>query len=94
MAEAWICPVRTLHNSRKGIIKVAKNLGVEGALPGTVDIGEFLDFEERWMGAYIFENEWQRFRTPSPGLSGRARFAAALPAVLPLPLGEGRGEGD
>lgn len=25
--------------------------------------GEFLEFEERWTGAYIFENEWQSFRT-------------------------------
>ena len=51
------------YESRKEIIKVAKNLGVEGALPGTADAGEFLDFEERWTGAYIFENEWQSFRT-------------------------------
>jgi site-specific DNA-methyltransferase (adenine-specific)/adenine-specific DNA-methyltransferase len=27
------------------------------------DTGEFIDFEERWTGAYIFENEWQSFRT-------------------------------
>lgn len=51
------------YESRKEIIKVAKNLGVEGALPGTADTGEFIDFEERWTGAYIFENEWQSFRT-------------------------------
>ncbi len=51
------------YESRKEIIKVATNLGVEGALPGTADAGEFLDFEERWTGAYIFENEWQSFRT-------------------------------
>jgi site-specific DNA-methyltransferase (adenine-specific)/adenine-specific DNA-methyltransferase len=51
------------YESRKEIIKVAKNLGVEGALPGTADPGELLDFEERWTGAYIFENEWQSFRT-------------------------------
>ena len=51
------------YESRKEIIKVAKNLGVEGALPGTADAGELLDFEERWTGAYIFENEWQSFRT-------------------------------
>ncbi|PAW76984.1 MAG: site-specific DNA-methyltransferase [Verrucomicrobia bacterium Tous-C9LFEB] len=51
------------YESRKEIIKVAKNLGVEGALPGTATAGEFLDFEERWTGAYIFENEWQSFRT-------------------------------
>src|ERR1043166_2273225 len=51
------------YESRKEIIKVAKNLGVEGALPGTAVAGEFIDFEERWTGAYIFENEWQSFRT-------------------------------
>ena len=39
-------------------------MGVEGELPGVVqaDSGEFIDFEERWTGAYIFENEWQSFR--------------------------------
>lgn len=51
------------YESRKEIIKVAKNLGVESALPGTADTAEFLDFEERWTGSYIFENEWQSFRT-------------------------------
>jgi adenine-specific DNA-methyltransferase len=51
------------YESRKEVIKVAKNLGVEGALPGTANVGEFLDFEERWTGAYVFENEWQSFRT-------------------------------
>jgi site-specific DNA-methyltransferase (adenine-specific)/adenine-specific DNA-methyltransferase len=51
------------YESRREIIKVAKNLGVEGALPGTADAGELIDFEERWTGAYIFENEWQSFRT-------------------------------
>jgi site-specific DNA-methyltransferase (adenine-specific)/adenine-specific DNA-methyltransferase len=51
------------YESRKEIIKVAKNLGVEGALPGMASTGEFIDFEERWTGAYIFENQWQSFRT-------------------------------
>ena len=51
------------YESRKEIIKVAKNLGVEGALPGTANVAEFIDFEERWTGSYIFENEWQTFRT-------------------------------
>jgi DNA modification methylase len=51
------------YESRKEIIKVAKNFGTEGTLPGTADTGEFLDFEEQWTGAYIFENEWQSFRT-------------------------------
>ncbi len=51
------------YESRKEIIKMPKNFGVEGALPGLADTGEFLEFEEQWTGAYIFENEWQSFRT-------------------------------
>ena len=51
------------YESRKEVIKVARNLGVEDALPGTADASELLDFEERWTGAYIFENQWQSFRT-------------------------------
>jgi site-specific DNA-methyltransferase (adenine-specific)/adenine-specific DNA-methyltransferase len=53
------------YESRKEIIKVPKRMGVEGELVGVIkaDAGEFVDFEERWTGAYIFENEWQSFRT-------------------------------
>lgn len=53
------------YENRKEIIHVAKRMGVEGELPGlvTADSGEFIEFEERWTGAYIFENEWQSFRT-------------------------------
>ena len=53
------------YENRKEMIKVSKRLGVEGELPGAMsaDAGEFMDFEERWTGAYIFENEWQSFRT-------------------------------
>jgi site-specific DNA-methyltransferase (adenine-specific)/adenine-specific DNA-methyltransferase len=53
------------YESRKEVIQVAKTMGVEGELPGVADAssGEFLEFEERWTGAYIFENEWQSFRT-------------------------------
>lgn len=52
------------YESRQEIIKMAKTMGVEGALPGVVMAGEeLLEFEERWTGAYIFENEWQSFRT-------------------------------
>ena len=33
-------------------------------LPGVVaPDGELVMFEERWTGSYIFENEWQSFRT-------------------------------
>ncbi len=51
------------YESRREIIKVAKNLGVEGGLPGIADVNEFIEFEERWTGSYIFQNEWQGFRT-------------------------------
>jgi site-specific DNA-methyltransferase (adenine-specific)/adenine-specific DNA-methyltransferase len=41
---------------------VARNFGTE-SLPGKADTGELIEFEERWTGAYIFENQWQSFRT-------------------------------
>ncbi len=54
------------YESRKEAVSVPKQMGVEGGLPGVVSSadGEFIDFEDRWNGAYIFENEWQSFRTP------------------------------
>lgn len=54
------------YMSRKEIIKVAVGSGVEGHLPGMEPPqGELMlpEFEERWTGGYIFENEWQSFRT-------------------------------
>lgn len=78
------------YESRKEIVKVAKNFGTEVHPPigadshrlgkASPEIGEnprqsadttsvvhageeFIDFEERWTGTYVFENEWQSFRT-------------------------------
>ncbi|MEO6332504.1 MAG: site-specific DNA-methyltransferase [Gemmatimonadaceae bacterium] len=51
------------YESRKEIILQPKNFGTDGALPGIADVNEFIEFEERWTGSYIFENEWQSFRT-------------------------------
>ncbi len=59
------------YESRKEIIKVPRGTGlsgVQGFLPGQEPAQRDLalsadDFEERWTGAYIFENEWQSFRT-------------------------------
>jgi adenine-specific DNA-methyltransferase len=59
------------YESRKEIIKVPRGTGlggVQGFLPGQEPAQCDLelpadDFEERWTGAYIFENEWQSFRT-------------------------------
>ncbi|MGH8528219.1 MAG: DNA methyltransferase [Nevskiales bacterium] len=43
------------YQSRKEIIKVPVEGSGQDAKP--------LEFEERWTGSYIFENEWQSFRT-------------------------------
>ncbi len=59
------------YESRKEMIKVPKGAGintVQGHLPGQEPAQRDLEltateFEERWTGAYIFENEWQSFRT-------------------------------
>ncbi len=51
------------YESRKEIIQVPKNFGVEGELPGRAVTTEFIEFQEQWTGSYIFENEWQSFRT-------------------------------
>lgn len=50
--------------SRKEISKIPKTFGVSGELSGVVRAdGQFMDFKEQWMGNYIFESEWQSFRT-------------------------------
>ena len=51
------------YESRREVIKQPKNFGVSGQLPGLADASEFVEFEEVWTGSYIFENEWQSFRT-------------------------------
>ncbi len=55
------------YMSRKEVIKVPTALshGEVAVLPG-FEHGQQdmpLEFEERWTGGYIFENEWQSFRT-------------------------------
>lgn len=49
------------YMSRKEIIKVPKGSGVEEPRP--VPYVSPVEFEDRWTGGYIFENEWQSFRT-------------------------------
>ncbi len=53
------------YQNRKEIIRVPVGSGPGGVLPG-FEYGQQdmpLEFEERWTGSYIFENEWQSFRT-------------------------------
>jgi adenine-specific DNA-methyltransferase len=52
------------YESRKEIIKRAKGFGDKGEKDVyTPEDGSFVDTEEVWSGNYIFENEWQSFRT-------------------------------
>jgi hypothetical protein len=56
------------YYQRKEIIKVPVGTGISGvaSLPGLEPPQGVLtmpEFEERWTGGYIFENEWQSFRT-------------------------------
>lgn len=49
------------YENRKEIIKVERGTGIGGSKGGLDLVAE--EFEERWTGSYIFENEWQSFRT-------------------------------
>jgi len=52
------------YMGRKGIIKIPRGMGVEGSLPAIQPVpGELIEYEDCWTGGYIFENEWQSFRT-------------------------------
>ncbi len=52
------------YESRKEIIKVPITLGLDVNEGGMRPLeGVEMDFEERWTGSYIFENQWQSFRT-------------------------------
>ncbi len=64
--DYWAVDFDYMH--RKEIIKVPVGTGLSGVatLPGFEPAqGEIAlpQFEERWTGGYIFENEWQSFRT-------------------------------
>ena len=56
------------YQSKKEIIRVPKETGVEcGGSPPLTEREQApalqAEFEDRWTGGYIFENEWQSFRT-------------------------------
>ncbi|KJU85745.1 DNA methylase N-4/N-6 domain-containing protein [Candidatus Magnetobacterium bavaricum] len=50
--------------SKREIIRVKRSLEYQGSLPGIEPLQPALElWEEVWTGDYIFENEWQSFRT-------------------------------
>jgi adenine-specific DNA-methyltransferase len=52
------------YESRKEIISAPHTAFSDNKLPGVIEAdGELVMFEDRWTGSYIFENEWQSFRT-------------------------------
>jgi len=51
------------YMSRKEIIKVKRDVDVVTHPEDDISKLNDSDFEERWTGGYIFENEWQSFRT-------------------------------
>jgi len=51
--------------SKKEIVRIKREKSVQAKLDGTKDPQqlEIDEYEEVWTGNYIFENEWQSFRT-------------------------------
>lgn len=51
--------------SKKEIIRVPKTNPAQKRLDGSLDPQQvsLIDYAEKWTGSYIFENEWQSFRT-------------------------------
>ncbi len=52
------------YESRREIVRVPKGFGLQGYIAGVEPAQQELsDWEELWTGGYLFENEWQSFRT-------------------------------
>jgi len=52
------------YMSRKEIVRVPRSMELQAEVPGAEPPQKApMDFVEEWTGGYIFENEWQSFRT-------------------------------
>jgi site-specific DNA-methyltransferase (adenine-specific)/adenine-specific DNA-methyltransferase len=51
------------YESRKEIIQEPQSMGVDSKHGVASTKDGMIVFEDRWTGAYIFENEWQSYRT-------------------------------
>lgn len=52
------------YESKKEVIRVPQGFDLQGSLAGLEPPqGQLPAYEERWTGGYLFENEWQSFRT-------------------------------
>ncbi len=68
------------YGSRKEIVKRPKSLALQGNLIAPAQ-GELVEWEDWWTGGYIFENEWQSFRTRQD----RKLELKTAPHVFPQP---------
>lgn len=53
------------YESKKEIIRIRKDTSIQQRLDGSIEATQLNleQFKEEWTGDYIFENEWQSFRT-------------------------------
>ena len=51
------------YESRPEIIRVPVGAGIDAAVAEAPESGEEIEYEERKTGSFLFENEWQSFRT-------------------------------
>jgi len=52
------------YESRKEVVRVPKGFSLQGYLDGVEPAQtELVEYEEQWTGGFLFENEWQSFRT-------------------------------
>jgi site-specific DNA-methyltransferase (adenine-specific)/adenine-specific DNA-methyltransferase len=68
------------YGSRKEIVKRARSMSMQGSLVEPAQ-GELVEWEDWWTGGYIFENEWQSFRTRQD----RALELISAPHAYPRP---------
>jgi DNA modification methylase len=68
--------------SKKEIIRVSKKESVQPKLDGSADPHQVKlpEFEEVWTGDYVFENEWQSFRTKKDRSLELISVAKEMPA--------------
>lgn len=68
--------------SKKEIIRVPKKESLQPRIDGTIDPHQtkLPEFEEVWTGDYVFENEWQSFRTKKDRNLELVSVAKEIPA--------------
>ncbi|MBU4257281.1 hypothetical protein KKC04_02620, partial [Patescibacteria group bacterium] len=76
--------------SKKEIVRIPKEPLRQSKIDGSQDPKqlEFDNFKEVWTGNYIFENEWQSFRTKKAFRSGKFQDIELISAFKEVPKGK------